>query len=356
MSPREKKPPIGSRLAAKLGGALDRTALLFMRRTMQQSAPADIEKACKELIPAADFYESANLFSDSDIVVNPTTELAGRRFGANLTDIQFQTPYHPKMPEYVEEFASYHANQTVYAKFYQAAAPKATAIVVHGWGGGPFSVEELIFPVRSLLRQGFNVLLYQLPFHAKRAPLQARQSGKLFPSPHVVRTNETFGQIIAELRVLKNWLSNEAAVPVGFIGMSVGAYIGALWSSLDKDLAFCSAIIPVCNLADLMWNHGERSPLRRTAERLGFSFEHLDRALSCHCPLYRDSLLSPDRLHIIAGRGDEIATQKQTMTLWEHWGKPELTWFPGGHLMQIGRGGALRSLLKHLDNIDLGQY
>ena len=39
-----------------------------------------------------------------------------------------------------------------------------------------------------------------------------------------------------------------------------------------------------------------------------------------------------DRRFIFAGIGDRMAVPAQARTLWEHWDRPAIRWFPGNHV------------------------
>jgi hypothetical protein len=137
------------------------------------------------------------------------------------------------------------------------------------------------------------------------------------------------------------------------MGMSLGGYTTALWASVDADLAFAIPIIPAVSMSTLMWRHGSRSPARRRAERAGVNQELLDRAFAIHSPLVRPVRLLPERLLIVAGKGDRITPPDQARALWKHWGKPPIHWFPGGHLAQVGRGNAFRAIRQRLTDVGL---
>ncbi len=52
---------------------------------------------------------------------------------------------------------------------------------------------------------------------------------------------------------------------------------------------------------------------------------------------------------VVAGLGDRLAPPEQSLLLWEHWGRPELHWFAGSHVIHIGRAAyreAMRRLLE----------
>jgi predicted alpha/beta hydrolase family esterase len=54
-----------------------------------------------------------------------------------------------------------------------------------------------------------------------------------------------------------------------------------------------------------------------------------------------------DRRFVIAGRGDRITPPEQAEALAAHWGA-EILWFEGGHLAQIGRSEAMRTVRRSL--------
>jgi len=136
------------------------------------------------------------------------------------------------------------------------------------------------------------------------------------------------------------------------MGMSLGGYTTALWASIDDQLAFACAIIPAVSMAELMWRHGEDSPSRRDAVDAGVSRDLLVDVFRVHTPTTRSARLTPDRLTIIAGRGDRITPPEQAERLHAHWGGT-LHWFPGGHLAQVGRADALRAVRRQLDALGL---
>ncbi len=48
------------------------------------------------------------------------------------------------------------------------------------------------------------------------------------------------------------------------------------------------------------------------------------------------------------GRGDRIIPPIHTRVLAEHWGHPQLHWFPGGHVTHFGRDGYMRVIMNFL--------
>jgi pimeloyl-ACP methyl ester carboxylesterase len=344
------------RAATRAGAAVDRGVLRYMERKMRASGPPRPPRDARQrLLRIAEHYRGQH---DRFFAAPATAELEVRRPEARagareVLDLAFPSTWRPRHPGYLDEYAGYGANLTARARWYRGGGARPVIVCLHGWGGGAFWLEERAFLVPYLLRIGLDPLLFQLPFHGDRSPAQAPRSGALFPSAHVIRTNEAFGQALHDLRALSAWLRDRDVPAIGVAGMSLGGYTGALWASVDPELAFAVPMIPAVSMSELMWRHGAGSPARRRAEKAGVDQRLLDEAFAIHAPLSRPVALPRDRLLIVAGRGDRITPPDQARALWQHWGRPALHWFPGGHLAQIGRGDAFRALRRHLQGLGL---
>jgi pimeloyl-ACP methyl ester carboxylesterase len=357
------------------GSLVDHGALRLMRRAMASpgaavhslraspaprvtgfSSPAAVAGDPRaRLLEIAAHYRDAEaaLFAPPPAAEMSEDVLPPRAGAERVVDLAFPSRFRPTWPAYREEFASYAANLTARVRLYTAGAPRPTVICLHGWGAGRTWLDERAFAVPYLCRIGLDVALFQLPFHGLRTPAGSPRSGALFPGPNVVRTNETFGQLISDLRALARFLRARGAPAVGALGMSLGGYTTALWAGLDDDLAFAGAIIPAVSMARLFWAHGAGSPARQRASRAGVTAELLDEAFAVHAPLGRPVRLPRERLFIAAARGDRITPPEQAEMLWRHWGEPELCWVPGGHLTQLARGDSFRALRRALTSLGL---
>lgn len=353
---------LGPRMLDAIGrasAAVDRSVLRLMERRMSAGGPRRTPSDARaRLLWLAEQYRPGLIEADRFFAPPPPaemTELRGdRRLRAGTTELAWPSTYRVHLPSYREEHAGHAANLTARARLYRGGdLPRPAVICIHGWGGGAYWLEERAFVVGYLLRIGLDVALFQMPFHGERNPRPEQRSGALFPSAHVVRTNEAFGQAIHDLRALAAWLRARGAPAVGVIGMSLGGYTTALWASLDPDLAFAVPIIPAVSMSALMWRHGEGSPARRRAERAGVSQDLLDAVFEVHSPLSRPPAIAADRRLIIAGRADRITPPDQAEALWKHWGQPHIHWFPGGHLAQVGRGDAFRAIRRRLTALQL---
>ncbi|RMH38047.1 MAG: abhydrolase domain-containing 18 [Deltaproteobacteria bacterium] len=348
----------------RAGEAVDRGALRVMARAMgrgrSRRPPGDARRRLQSI--AAHYNTPANLAADSAFFPSPAppqvteTPQRPRAGAARAVDLAFASRWRPTVAAYVDEYASYEANLTVRARLLAAGdAPRPTAVFIHGWGGGAFWFEERAFAAAYWLRIGLDVAFVQLPFHGDRAPRQAPRSGALFPSAHIVRTNEAFGQAVHDVRALLAHLRQRGAPVVGVMGMSLGGYVTALLATVEPDLAFAIPIIPAADMARLMWRRSDRSPQRRRAERVGVDRTLLSDAFRVHAPLRREPVVPWERRMIVAGRSDRITPPDQARDLWTHWGQPAIHWFPGGHLAQIGRGDAFRAIRRHLAGLGLAR-
>ena len=61
------------------------------------------------------------------------------------------------------------------------------------------------------------------------------------------------------------------------------------------------------------------------------SMQELRNTTAFHSPLSRPVLLPPERLQIIAGLGDCLASPRHAETLQQHWNHCDLHWYAGAH-------------------------
>ena len=351
----------------RASAAIDRGVVRMLERRMAATAPTgpDLRDARPRLVELASLYGDGTLGLPSRFFPEPepavvTITDAGTAHGGRVDDLGFPSSYRPFLPAHRVEHHRWIENQTAHVRWFRAAdrAPQPVMVCLHGWGGGAWWLEERAFSAGYWLARGFDVALFQLPFHGQRAPGgvgKGPRSGALFPSANLVRTNEAFGQAIHDLRALSAYLRANGAPAVGAIGMSLGGYTTALWATIDPTLAFAIAMIPAVSMSDLMWRHGEDSPARRRAAQAGVSEELIASVFAVHAPTTRRVLLPRERLMIVAGLGDRITPADQAERLRAHWGDCAIHWFPGGHLAQVGRGDAMRAVRQHLAAAGLGR-
>ena len=338
-------------LLLSAGARLDGFVLRHFLRRQVFAAPADGVHLRERLARARAFYADPRFVDDPDSFFVPPAPLAPvlrrrRRLpGGAIVDLTYPTTFVPVFPEARgDAMISPRTSHGVARWWRHGERGHPVMLCVHGYAGGHLWLERLAFEADRFYHAGVDVVLYVLPYHGSRAPAAARRSGEAFFTMDLVRTNEAFAQAIYELRALLRYLRGAGTGPVGAFGMSLGGYTTALLASVEPELAFAVPMIPLTSLADMMWAQGDGDPRLAMAVEHGWSLAALRDFFRVHAPLARAPLVLPERRLIIAALGDRICPPEQAGALWDHWGRPRIHWYPGGHLAQFGRRVALREV------------
>jgi pimeloyl-ACP methyl ester carboxylesterase len=217
---------------------------------------------------------------------------------------------------------------------------RPTIVLVHGYMGGAFALEERAFPVRAFFDAGLDVVLAVLPHHGPRG---VRGRRPLLPASDPRITIESFRHAIVDLRTLVTVLRARGAPAVGAMGMSLGGYSSALLATVEP-IDFVVPMIPLASIADFA---RDSDRLVGTATQRREQHEAIEAAHRVVSPLARASLVDPARALVIAGKGDRITPAAHAKRLAEHLDAP-LHEFVGGHLLQLGRGAAFREVRRML--------
>jgi hypothetical protein len=153
--------------------------------------------------------------------------------------LSFQSPYSPANTERAKEFAGYRPNQRAYAQYWtHKSGPRPTLIAIHGFMADRYWFNTCLLSLRSFY-DGYDILLYTLPFHGYRAGFPTPFSGYSLLGHGVAHFNEGMAQAIYELRVFMDWLQKRGVPHIGVTGLSLGGYTSALLAAADERLAFC---------------------------------------------------------------------------------------------------------------------
>lgn len=352
-----------SNLLTRASAAIDRSVVRFMERRMAPRTPRiDPADARVSLLELARAYSEDTLGVPSRFFPVPAapvvtlTPQGDGPLGTQVADLAYPSEYRPFLPAARDLHLRAAENLTARARWWTSGRGRPTIVLLHGWGGGNHWVTARAFVVPYWLRHGFDVAAFVLPFHGDRAPgTGVAKSGALFPSSNPMRTNEGFGQAIHDLRALALFLRERGASAVGAMGMSLGGYTTALWASVagpadPGGIDFAVAMIPAVSMSRLFWRHGEHSAQRLRAAKAGITEDMLADAFAVHAPLTRPVRVPRGHLAVVAGKGDRITPPDQAESLAAHWGV-EIQWFDGGHLAQVGRGDALRTVRRQLGGL-----
>jgi pimeloyl-ACP methyl ester carboxylesterase len=335
-------------LATGVGGLVDAAILGAMRLGFDRKVPVPVDDRRAALHEVIAFYRQHGeaLFAEpraAELRREKRGKLPG---GGVVVDVAWPSTYEPALPAIRSHYLGYEANRRACARLFlhDAGAPRNTIVLVHGYRGGAFFVEERAFPVRWLYKLGLDVVLFTLPFHA----LRGGAGTPPWPSANPARSNEGFGQAIHDLRALVKAL---APPRLAMAGMSLGGYTTALYATVEP-LALACPMIPVASFPELYWHHGDGRPERLRAEREGITLEMMREAMAIHTPLLRAPKIAGEAALVVAAEGDRIAPPEHAEKLAAHFGC-ELLRFAGGHVLQIGRGEAFRALGRKLGAVGL---
>ncbi|HKP63760.1 MAG TPA: hypothetical protein VJV78_43800 [Polyangiales bacterium] len=246
-----------------------------------------------------------------------------------------------------EKYLRARGNQTAHARWFRHAdGPRPCAVVLHGYLGGNYAIEERVWPVRRLFEGGLDVVLTVLPLHGPRRSEARGLRPPAFPSSDPRFTIEGLRQLVFDHRALFDYLRAGATTGVGLMGMSLGGFGAALLSTLEADLRFSVLWIPLAGIELFAHEHGRMNG--DVSEQLA-QRDALTAAQWSVSPLARPSLVPSDRVVIVAGEHDRVTGLPHAHRLAAHFGAP-VSRFAGSHLLMFGRERAFEpvwSMLEH---------
>lgn len=314
----------------------DEVVLMGLRARRPVSRPQAFDRITREVAAGLEFYESGGLLSNprrfftKPPALGAEVELRRVRGHRNsFYRMAFDSGYRPRRDEPgAARWQGYAANHREYALLLRHPRPRPWLVCVHGAEMGRAALDLAIFRAYRLHDElGLNVVLPVLPMHGPRA--RGLPKGAVFPGEDIFDDVHATAQAVWDVRRLLSWVRmQEPESPVGLYGLSMGGYIAALVASLEKQLTCAILGVPVADLVDLLVRHSglrQDDVRRRTLEMAA----PIGRMIS---PLSLTPLVAPRGRFIYAGVADRLVHPREQVTrLWEHWGRPEIVWYPGGH-------------------------
>jgi hypothetical protein len=313
----------------------DEVVLLGLQLSRPVSAPAAFERITREVTDALDYYGQRGFlenpeafFAPPPTLTEPTIHPVERR-RHSYARLVFESGYAPAPGEPGgERWLSYTANNNEYALLLRHSEPRPWLVCVHGTEMGRAGVDLRLFRAWHLHDElGLNVVLPVLPLHGPRK--RGVPKGAVLPGEDVLDNVHAAAQAVWDIRRVLSWIrSQEPQAAIGLNGMSLGGYITALVASLEDGLRCAILGVPVADLVEILSRHsglGGDDPRRDTitmAKPLGRMVSPL--SLTPRVPL--------GGRFVYGGVADRVVHPRdQVIRLWEHWGKPEIVWYPGGH-------------------------
>lgn len=223
------------------------------------------------------------------------------------------------------------------------------AVVIHGYLGGHFALEERIWPIRALFDGGMDVVLTVLPMHGPRTPSGHRMRLPLFPAVDPREAIEGFRQLVHEHLSLFDYLLDGHVASLGVLGMSLGGYSAALLATLDARLKFGAFHMPLMSVADFALRSGRMVGTEVQQRDQAEALEGIYEVIS---PLARPSLLPPERVTVSAANADRITGPAHAHGLARHFGVQTVS-FAGSHLAPLAARDAFTPLWSTLRDAGL---
>ncbi|VBA37737.1 hypothetical protein LAUMK191_02084 [Mycobacterium attenuatum] len=243
--------------------------------------------------------------------------------------LQFDSGYAPYPGEPgAKRWLEYGASNREYALLLRHSEPRPWLVCVHGTEMGRAPLDLALFRSWKLHDElGLNIVMPVLPMHGPRA--RGLPKGAVFPGEDVLDNVHATAQGVWDIRRLLSWIRlQEPESLIGLNGLSLGGYLASLVASLEEGLTCAILGVPVADLVELLGRHSGLHPddPRRDTVKVA---EPIGRMIS---PLSLIPLVPMAGRFIYAGVADQLVHPREQVTrLWEHWGKPEIVWYPGGH-------------------------
>lgn len=259
--------------------------------------------------------------------------------------LTFTSPYEAseELPG-AKRWMGHRSNRKGHAWVWRHAEPAPWLLCIHGYRMGTTTLDFSLFDPNWLHHKlGFNLLMPTLPLHGLRRIGFLSGSGYIDGEVSDILHAEI--QAMQDIRSLLHWVRNEpGGEHVGALGYSLGGYNAALLACLEDDLECVIAGIPLADIPAALWRH---MPLqqRRYLQSIDLDQRRLQAALQAVSPLSLKPRVPRTRLSILAATADQIVPPTQAVRLREHWGVPEIAWYPGSH-MSVRREPRARQALK----------
>ena len=314
-----------------------RNPRLFPADEDYAAAAADVEAALAEWRRQGWLDDPAAYHRDPG--PPPAASLVARReLGSRFEELSFPSAYRlwPGEPG-GERWVDHGPNRTARAFVLRHPGPDRPWLVcVHGFGMGRRGGADLrAFRAQHLHEDlGLNLALPVLPLHGARQD-PGTDMGEGLMSINLIDTLHGMAQGASDVRQVVRWVrasgTGASAPPVGVYGISLGAYVAALVASLEEGLAAVVAGIPAVDMPELYRRHSTPG-VRQRAFESGALGPRVDQVMSVVSPLVLRPRLPVERRYVFAGIGDRMADSEQARRLWEHWDRPAVAWYPGGHI------------------------
>lgn len=297
--------------------------------------------------PARSFPAPAALPRISSRRANPLAERIAR---GTVENVSFTSGFEAVNPAMRDTWRALGRNNTArFQHWRHDDGPRPTLCVIHGFMGSPYLFNGLFFSLPWFFRSGYDVVLFTLPFHGRRAEKHSPFSGFGYFSHGMSGFAEAMAQAVHDFRSVVDYLELTGVDRVALTGLSLGGYTSALLAAVEPRLQAVVPNVPVVSVESEIRDWFPANLLLHAGQRMGrIPDDEFATSTAFHSPLNYPPLVAKDRRLIITGLGDRLAPPEQAEMLWEHWDRCALHWFPGNHVLHVSQPAYLRRMTAFL--------
>ena len=178
----------------------------------------------------------------------PANAVANHIAHGNVEHISFASSFEPVNPAMRKLWLRLDRNNVVHAQHWRHDdGPHPTLCVIHGFLGSAYLFNGLFFSLPWFYRSGYDVVLYTLPFHGRRAEKGSPFSGYGFFQFGLAGFAEAMAQAVHDFRSVLDHLESTGVDRIALTGMSLGGYTSSLIASADDRLQAVIPNVPMVN-------------------------------------------------------------------------------------------------------------
>ncbi|PQM50767.1 alpha/beta hydrolase [Mycolicibacter virginiensis] len=297
--------------------------------------------------PIRSFPAPAELPRVSIRRANPIAERIAR---GTVENVSFHSGFEAVNPAMRDSWNALGNNTTArFQHWRHDDGPRPTLCVIHGFMGSPYLFNGLFFSLPWFFRTGYDVALFTLPFHGRRAEKYSPFSGYGYFSHGMSGFAEAMAQAVHDFRSMIDYLESTGVDRFALTGLSLGGYTSALLAAVEARLQAVIPNVPVVSVESEIRDWFPANLILQGGQRLGqVAGDDFVAATAYHSPLNYPPLMAKERRLIITGLGDRLAPPEQSEMLWHHWDQCALHWFPGNHVLHVSQPTYLRRMTAFL--------
>lgn len=297
--------------------------------------------------PARSFPAPGALPRISSRRANPLAERIAR---GTVENVAFTSGFEAVNPAMRDTWRALDRNNTArFQHWRHDDGPRPTLCVIHGFMGSAYLFNGLFFSLPWFFRSGYDVVLFTLPFHGRRAEKRSPFSGYGYFAHGMSGFAEAMAQAVHDFRSVVDYLEYTGVDRIALTGLSLGGYTSALLAAVEPRLQAVIPNVPVVSVESEIRDWFPANLLLQAGQRMGRIPQHeFATSTAYHSPLNYPPLVPRDRRLIITGLGDRLAPPEQAEMLWRHWDHCALHWFPGNHVLHVSQPAYLRRMTAFL--------